>query len=159
MLYPTHQFFLTGQAVYLLLFNINSEDNGRLLYWLKQIRALSKGPAPSVILVQLLQQFICDFFKVGTHADIYINKYLKKSTPEECQAALNALMDSTAQKYALQGIRARVAVSCNKKLGLDELMMHICSLSEQPHCKTKFRLFSTLPSSPTSRVFMAAFTC
>ena len=52
--YPTHQFFLTEKAIYLLVFNILNDDYLTLLeYWLKQLRAIG---VPPVVLV-------------GSHAD------------------------------------------------------------------------------------------
>ncbi|KAH3757190.1 leucinerich repeat kinase [Pelomyxa schiedti] len=55
---PTHQFFLTGRALYLVLFNIQNPDTLRIEYWLRQIaRTVKQPPSPPVILV-------------GTHADL-----------------------------------------------------------------------------------------
>eukprot|EP01105_Mastigella_eilhardi_P027774 TRINITY_DN876_c0_g1_i1.p1 TRINITY_DN876_c0_g1~~TRINITY_DN876_c0_g1_i1.p1 ORF type:complete len:1335 (-),score=198.02 TRINITY_DN876_c0_g1_i1:3763-7671(-) len=49
---PTHQFFLTGRALYLVLFNLMDPDLHRIEYWLRQItKSVKSPPAPPVILV------------------------------------------------------------------------------------------------------------
>src|SRR5690348_9776877 len=49
--YPTHEFFLSGKAVFVLVFNVMNEDHTRVNYWLKKIRTLSKPDIPVVALV------------------------------------------------------------------------------------------------------------
>eukprot|EP01105_Mastigella_eilhardi_P017879 TRINITY_DN4121_c0_g1_i1.p1 TRINITY_DN4121_c0_g1~~TRINITY_DN4121_c0_g1_i1.p1 ORF type:complete len:1814 (+),score=437.08 TRINITY_DN4121_c0_g1_i1:50-5443(+) len=49
---PTHQFFLTGRALYLVLFNLVDPDLHRIEYWLRQIaKTVKSPPTPPVILV------------------------------------------------------------------------------------------------------------
>ncbi|KAH3743397.1 leucinerich repeat kinase [Pelomyxa schiedti] len=55
----TFTFFLTGRALYLVLFNLQTPDTLRIEYWLRQIaRTVKQPPSPPVILV-------------GTHADLF----------------------------------------------------------------------------------------
>ena len=55
--YPSHQFFLTSQAIYLLIFNLVDVDFDRLDYWMNQIRTSAPRDQPSPV------------YLVGTHAD------------------------------------------------------------------------------------------
>ncbi|KAH3744947.1 leucinerich repeat kinase [Pelomyxa schiedti] len=49
---PTHQFFLTGRALYLVLFDLHNPNSQRTEYWLRQImRTVRSAPFPPIILV------------------------------------------------------------------------------------------------------------
>jgi hypothetical protein len=49
--YPTHEFFLSGRAIFLVVFSMIIEDRSRVLYWLKKIKNLTKPEMPVIILV------------------------------------------------------------------------------------------------------------
>ncbi|KAH3744221.1 leucinerich repeat kinase [Pelomyxa schiedti] len=54
---PTHQFFMTGRAMYLVMFDLQHPHTHRIEYWLRQImKTVKQPPNPPVILI-------------GTHAD------------------------------------------------------------------------------------------
>ncbi|KAH3742877.1 leucinerich repeat kinase [Pelomyxa schiedti] len=49
---PTHQFFLTGRALYLVVFDLANPNGHRIEYWLRQIsKTVKVPPSPPVILV------------------------------------------------------------------------------------------------------------
>ncbi|KAH3743624.1 leucinerich repeat kinase [Pelomyxa schiedti] len=49
---PTHQFFLTGRALYLVVYDLQNPNFARNEYWIRQILHTSRsGPVPPVILV------------------------------------------------------------------------------------------------------------
>ncbi|KAH3760136.1 leucinerich repeat kinase [Pelomyxa schiedti] len=69
---PTHQFFLTGRALYLVVFDLTNPHAHRIEYWLRQIsKTVKLPPTPPVILV-------------GTHAD-------KLPSMEKAQSICTAL--------------------------------------------------------------------
>ncbi|KAH3760740.1 leucinerich repeat kinase [Pelomyxa schiedti] len=107
--YPTHQFFLTGCALYLVLFNIKEEQSARVEYWLKQIRSLASHSFTRIILV-------------ATHADKWTEgKNL-------CDVHLKSLLN----KYRHYGVRDIVAVSCTTGAGLPTLQALLIDLSSHP---------------------------
>ena len=55
--YPSHQFFLTSQSIYLVVFNLAQPHFERLEYWMNQLRSSASTNSPSPVLL------------VGTHAD------------------------------------------------------------------------------------------
>lgn len=59
VLYPTHQFFLTSNSVYLVVFDLTTVDEnfGRLEYWVEQIKASASNSSRAPIVL------------VGTHLD------------------------------------------------------------------------------------------
>lgn len=92
--YPTHQFFLSDRAFYLVCFSLARPSVQRVEYWLKQIRAVRRQlPGPSV-------------FLVGTHAD-RVEK-----------AAASALLDRYTGMYKSYGVKGAFAVSCTEKTGI-----------------------------------------
>ncbi|KAH3732372.1 leucinerich repeat kinase [Pelomyxa schiedti] len=49
---PTHQFFLTGRAIYLVIFDLSNPNAQRTEYWLRQVaRTVRTPPFPPVLLV------------------------------------------------------------------------------------------------------------
>lgn len=40
--YPTHQFYLNDQSIYLIVFKLQGLNEGRVEYWLKQIKLMKK---------------------------------------------------------------------------------------------------------------------
>ena len=55
--YPTHRFFLTDKAIFLVLFRLENYQESRLEYWMKTIKAVTNNSKNSLI------------FLVGTHFD------------------------------------------------------------------------------------------
>ena len=54
--YPTHQFFITGRSVYIILFDLSKPlTESRIEYWVKKISVMTTGKTPIIL--------------VGTHAD------------------------------------------------------------------------------------------
>ena len=91
---PTHQFFLSDRAFYLLCFSLARPSVQRIEYWLKQIRAVRRQlPGPSV-------------FLVGTHAD-----RVSKDTAKE-------LLERYAYSYKQYGVKGTFAVSCTERTGI-----------------------------------------
>lgn len=41
--YPTHQFFLTANCIYFVVFDISSPGISRIEYWMRQIKSLSRN--------------------------------------------------------------------------------------------------------------------
>lgn len=70
--YPTHQFFMSRCAIYIVVFDVTQPDWDRVTYWVKQIRASTGKEQPPIIFV-------------GTHVDLVlqsdlseISSYLRK---------------------------------------------------------------------------------
>lgn len=98
--YPTHQFFLTPQCLYLIVFNLDDPDyKGRVLYWLRTIANYTQDPSrPSKVVV------------VGTHVD------------KVTEAKVNQIWTDLEPMFAANGhVVANVAVSCVEGTGFDVL--------------------------------------
>ena len=63
--YPTHQFFLTNGAIYVLTFNYENAKLPRIEYWMKLIKLL--GQEESTIVM------------VGTHAENCTNEHIQNT--------------------------------------------------------------------------------
>ncbi len=86
--YPTHQFFLSDRAFYIICFSLSRTNAQRVEYWLKQIRAVRRSlPGPSI-------------FLVGTHAD------------EVSKEQAAALLDRYQSIYRVYNVRTALSVSC-----------------------------------------------
>ena len=66
--YPTHQFFLTCNSVYILAFDASKPEQSRVEYWMRQIRTLTNNSTKAPV------------FIVGTHIDdpICVPEYLDR---------------------------------------------------------------------------------
>jgi TPR repeat protein len=103
--YPTHQFFLSSQCVYMLCFSFADEQSiESCTYWLKSIHFLARHPAkPSKILL------------VGTHADVCSDA-----------TAQRKLWDRLFPFIEQNGhVVATVGVSCTSGEGVEAVMQGI----------------------------------
>mgnify|MGYP001077762384 CR=1 FL=1 len=100
--YPTHQFFLTSNSIYLVIFNLANVGASRIDYWMRLIRNLSGNTTKAPI------------FLVGTHADD------PGVTPEQIDDVL-VYMNEHYPKYRFLGLCGISAVSCRTGLGVDAL--------------------------------------
>lgn len=57
--YPSHQFFMTSQSIYIVVFNMANPDFERVDYWMNQL----KNSSPTEY------ERICPILLVGTHRD------------------------------------------------------------------------------------------
>jgi len=110
--YPTHQFFLTSNSVYVLVFDMTNADQGRVEYWMRQIRTLSGNNRKSPI------------FIVATHCD-------DPSLSEE--AILHKLNDvgQNFPKYRYAGLQCIVPVSCKTGMGIEQLKEKLVEVASQ----------------------------
>ncbi|KAH3762641.1 Rho GTPase [Pelomyxa schiedti] len=107
--YPTHQFFLTGCALYLVLFNLFNEEQSRIDYWLKQIHSLASRSFTRIILV-------------ATHVDEWT----------EGRNLLDVHLKPILDRYRKFGVRDIVGVSCTTGAGLGNLCSLLTQLSARP---------------------------
>ncbi|GAM23578.1 hypothetical protein SAMD00019534_067530 [Acytostelium subglobosum LB1] len=97
--YPTHQFFLTSRALYMLVFNVSDPDWAeRVDYWVRQIKYICEGDRPLI-------------FFIGTHID--------KCTTPQLEMAKQVINKTFATN-------SRVAspvhfVCCNTGVGIKDL--------------------------------------
>ena len=98
--YPTHQFFLTSQCLYLVVFNLADPDfKSRVMYWLRSVASFTQDPSrPSKVVV------------VGTHSD------------EVSEQRVAFVWAELAPFFEQNGdIVAYVAVSCSSGAGFEAL--------------------------------------
>lgn len=101
---PTHIFFLSHEAIYLVVFNILQTEAyhlNRIEYWISNVRAFVKGACPILV--------------VATHIDN------SKCTSKHIQN----LTTLFSEKYGVK----MIATSCTKKKGIDKLCEEILSTS------------------------------
>ena len=111
MFYPTHQFFLTSNCYYILVFDLADPHMHRIDYWMLLLRSLGKPgePPPAVILV-------------GTHLD--------KVRASEAEETLNKV-GAKYPSYRFPGLKEITAVSCATGVGVPELMSTLCQLASK----------------------------
>jgi hypothetical protein len=99
--YPTHQFFLTPQCVYLVVFRLNESDYlERVQYWLNTIATFARNASrPTRVIV------------VGTYADAV----------SSAEARARIWTQLTPVTEANGSVCARIAVSCATGFGFAEL--------------------------------------
>eukprot|EP01105_Mastigella_eilhardi_P023812 TRINITY_DN606_c0_g1_i2.p1 TRINITY_DN606_c0_g1~~TRINITY_DN606_c0_g1_i2.p1 ORF type:complete len:1060 (-),score=203.79 TRINITY_DN606_c0_g1_i2:1386-4565(-) len=118
--HPTHQFFLTSRALYLVVFDLEKPDFHRIDYWLRQIQKTARQPpGPPVILV-------------GTRAD--------KVTPD----AACDLCASVLQRYRFVGKVVACVPVCTLEGGdLSELveLIYKTALTRQQILRDKVPAF------------------
>ena len=105
--YPTHQFFLTSNSIYLLVFNIVELNEGRMEYWMRLIKTLSQNSKRAPI------------FIVGTHAD-----HPSLIGNEELQNRLQKV-SSLFSTSSFRGLQSIHSVSCKSGIGIPELKERI----------------------------------
>ena len=125
--YPTHQFFLTKHAVYVIVFDLSNYQKERIEYWLWQIRVIAANSTGTPI------------FLVGTHSD----------SPKVCQDALAVIKKDLTKKFPNQrfhGMQGVHFVSCKTGQGIHELKECIVDVVKQEG-KTQFHFPFTLKSN------------
>ena len=70
MFYPSHQFFLASQSIYLVVFDLSKPGYERLSYWMSQLRSSSPIGQFNPILL------------VGTHSDQVEHEYREQVESE-----------------------------------------------------------------------------
>eukprot|EP01133_Synstelium_polycarpum_P015754 gene15754-18720_t len=108
--YPTHQFFLTSKALYLVVFKLTDSNWAeRVEYWIRQIKSICEGGIKPAL------------FFVGTHTDV--------CTPEqlgECEAIIKrSFVMHTRSKDPV------CFVSCSTGKGIKELKKKLTSEAEK----------------------------
>ena len=110
--YPTHQFFLTDQSIYLLVFNTMDVESSRVEYWMRQIKSLTNNSSKTVVLL------------VGTHCeDQYASSDIKNSVLQNFQRKF-----PKSRFSFLQGI---FFVSAKTGEGLSDLKAKIISIANK----------------------------
>lgn len=127
--YPTHQFFLTANCVYFVVFDISSPGISRIEYWMRQIKSLSRndGVATSQARHTDAQRGSrigsrggpsltneTTVYLIGTHADADC------CTPEYVEEALQTVK-SLFRKSTFSALECVLAVSCKTGSGIQAL--------------------------------------
>ena len=141
--YPTHQFFLTDRAVYLVVFRCDNLVESRIEYWMKTIKYLTdNSPYTSITMV-------------GTHLD---------KIPDSVMPLLQQL-DSKYTKQFYRGMNNIIAVSSATGQGIQELVDVIETLARGMKAKLPIvseawvQLYSMIENIATTskRVFFLVF--
>jgi hypothetical protein len=103
--YPTHQFFVTSQSLWCVIFNLAAIGEARLEYWLRLIRERGGEAVPVVL--------------VGTHSDEVVS-------PEAVLARVKAKLVGVGGN-----IRASFAVDCASLVGIPALLSQIDIMSRR----------------------------
>jgi len=105
--YPTHQFFLTDRAVFLVVFRLDQFQDSRVEYWMKTIKSVTNNSSQSII------------FLVGTHYD------------KTLEPAPQRLASELQQKFTKQFYRALIPtvyfINSKSGYGIKELKTAIRS--------------------------------
>ncbi|EGC33244.1 hypothetical protein DICPUDRAFT_49056 [Dictyostelium purpureum] len=110
--YPTHQFFLTSQALYLVVFKLTDPNFAeRVNYWVRQVKSCSSGAVPAI-------------FLVGTHTDV--------CTPEQLGEA-ESILKSNFLQYTRVKDNAINFVCCQTGKGIKELKRKLIHEAEKSH--------------------------
>lgn len=99
--YPTHQFFLTANNAYILVFDISAPGVSRLEYWLRQIKLLSK-----------MESNKTKVYLVGTHCD---------QTSEENVTAVVTHLKTLFRRNVYPSLAGVFPVSCKTGAGISKL--------------------------------------
>ncbi|KAN0024719.1 hypothetical protein ACTFIV_009128 [Dictyostelium citrinum] len=110
--YPTHQFFLTTHALYLVVFKLTDPNFAeRVNYWVRQVKSNSSGAVPAI-------------FLVGTHSDV--------CTPEQLQEA-ESILKANFVKYSRVKENTINFVCCATGKGIKELKKRLIHEAEKSH--------------------------
>ena len=113
MYYPSHQFFLASNSVFLLVFNLAENDISRVDYWMNQIQVMNNSPLSPILIV-------------GTHLDD------KKCTPEYVEERLKFIQNKY-KKHRFVGFVGTFPVSCKSGTGIKAVIDAIAStLQDEP---------------------------
>lgn len=85
--YPSHQFFLTSQSIYLVVFDISDPKFDRIDYWMNQLRSTIPHDKPSPILI------------IGTHLDS-VQQQIYEGTCDE--SYLSKVMEEVKARFPRQ---------------------------------------------------------
>jgi len=108
--YPSHQFFLTKNSYYIVVFNVANPDLPRVDYWMRVLSNLSNiGESPSPVIL------------VGTHLDkctneVEVLEMMKKRYYYHCRCP---------------GLKHITAVSCATGRGIPQLKEKLLELVKQ----------------------------
>lgn len=107
--YTTHQFFLSKRSIYILVWDLRTDDH-KISYWLQSIRSKTKD-SPVII--------------VGTHADCVESISLAQEKAEKIR---------TKFQKRFPFIRLSISLSCKYELEVAQLLDNIKDIiREQPH--------------------------
>ena len=112
--YPTHRFFLTNNAVYIITFNLSLlmnperkiEAEGRISYWMQQVRLSTISSKQKLI------------YLVGTHLDSVMDQF------NQVEEALEMLKNKFPRQR-FPGMRCVIPVSCKTGEGIKKLKILI----------------------------------
>ena len=100
--YPSHQFFLTSNSVYILVFDLTAPKLDRIDYWLQLLRSLgSKGFSRTIT------------FLVGTHLD-------SPKCTEEYIANMTQTLNNRFPRLRFPGLQPMHFISCKTGKGVRE---------------------------------------
>jgi ankyrin repeat protein/GTPase SAR1 family protein/Ran GTPase-activating protein (RanGAP) involved in mRNA processing and transport len=128
--YPTHELFLTGQCVYLIVFKMSDPDyEKRILYWLKVVATFSNDKAKAVL--------------IGTHRDALSNPAEQVEAINKRINELTANSTSVVEKLFISCVDDPVATS--EQVSLFCIVVVSSCVSIKTKKKTRFvMLFSLL---------------
>jgi hypothetical protein len=123
--YPTHEFFLSARAVYIVVYNAARKDDplSRVEYWLKKIQVFTRPERPMI-------------FLVGTHLD-----ELEKNKSQ--RERLDKALDSLNLRYNSSigfNIVGQTIISCVSGKGVKELKDLVSQIVESS------KIFPQVPS-------------
>jgi hypothetical protein len=112
--YPTHTFFLSDRALYVVVFNlVDDASRSRIEYWLKIVRSTGIIPCPIVL--------------VGTHLD----------DPQCTPSHVQDMQDRVKRfKMTFTNIKDVIFVSCTSGLGIKELRQRLTELASNQKIMT-----------------------
>ncbi|KAH3757026.1 leucine-rich repeat-containing protein [Pelomyxa schiedti] len=140
--YPTHQFFLSPKALYLVTFSLEKFQLSTIDYWLQQIEAISSKDQtePPVILC-------------GTHSDVF-------PSLEEATIQIQSMLSRYKQRF--HNIKGAIALSNSTGIGINSLKTLLLKVAKDTkltnieiptsyYCLSK-RVISLQKASPGMRV-------
>jgi GTPase SAR1 family protein len=110
--YPTHQFFLSNGAIYVIVFDFSNFKLPRIEYWMKQLKQLNGEGTASLIIM------------VGTHAD--------QCKEEDISANIDKMLTLFPKRLFPQFQSLIIPVSCNTGLNIKALKEKLVELAEHP---------------------------
>ena len=110
--YPTHQFFLSNSAIYVVVFNMEDIQYPRIEYWMKQIKIIGAECSSNIIMV-------------GTHCE---------NCNEEVIANTTQKLIQKFPKHSYPGFHGMVfPVSARTGQGIRELKRNLLQLAHSSH--------------------------
>jgi hypothetical protein len=131
LFYPTHEFFLSGESIYLVCFNlVKSTRLNKIDYWLKKLRHIGKnGAAPLVVLV-------------GTHRDDFA--LLPERDQKALQDGLEKFFDSPTLRREYPRLAERLYyLSCVTGDGMKDFVSELTSLLKRRQAEDSRRIPKT----------------